>query len=191
MKCAILLAAGASSRTSRPKQLFEVAGKPLVRYQAERLLASGAEQVIVVVGYHADAVCGALGGDPRIGIVANPHPEEGMFSSLRCGIAAALPCERLLIHPVDVPLPSSGAIAGLWDADAPIAVVQYEGRRGHPVALDGGKARELLRSDADRLDRWLDLCAGETAAVPTAEECVVCNANTDAQLAQLFGKDST
>lgn len=187
---AILLAAGASTRTSLPKQLRHVGGRALVQYQVEALLNRGVERVYVVLGHHAEAVEAALRPAPEMRIVYNPDYEAGMFSSVLAGVAAAKGEGMLFIHPVDVPVPGREVFEALLRAEAPVALPLYEGRGGHPVRLDAAAAETLLRSDATRLDRWLADRREQTAFVPVADARVVMNANTDAALEASFGQDT-
>ena len=57
---AIVLAAGASTRMGRPKQLLPWGGVPMVRHVAHTLASSMAGEVVVVVGCRADAVARAV-----------------------------------------------------------------------------------------------------------------------------------
>jgi bifunctional UDP-N-acetylglucosamine pyrophosphorylase/glucosamine-1-phosphate N-acetyltransferase len=59
---AIVLAAGKGTRmkSRRPKVLHEVCGRPLAYYPVKRALELGADPVVVVVGYQAEAVEAAL-----------------------------------------------------------------------------------------------------------------------------------
>ncbi len=64
MKCntAIILAAGAGTRmkSSKPKVLHEVCGKPMVKHVIEQVRKAGAKNIIAVVGHGAESVKGAL-----------------------------------------------------------------------------------------------------------------------------------
>ena len=84
---AILLAAGASTRLGRSKQLLEVDGEPLVRGQARLLLSLQPAAVVVVTGACSDEVEAALQG-LDVDQVFNPNWQDGMGSSLSCGIRA-------------------------------------------------------------------------------------------------------
>ncbi|MFI5338062.1 MAG: NTP transferase domain-containing protein [Opitutales bacterium] len=85
----VLLAAGASRRMGRPKQLLPVQGMPLVRRVALTALAAPVSPVVVVLGAHAAEVTLALAGLP-VCLALNPGWEEGMGSSLRFGAETAL-----------------------------------------------------------------------------------------------------
>ena len=85
----ILLAAGASQRMGRPKQLLPIQGKPLVRHVVENVLPAGFFPVVVVLGACAGEVQKVLEGLPVV-MTVNPGWAEGMGSSLRAGVATAL-----------------------------------------------------------------------------------------------------
>jgi molybdenum cofactor cytidylyltransferase len=54
---AVLLAAGAGTRLGgRPKALLELGGVPLILRQLIALSGAGVDEVVVVLGHHADAV---------------------------------------------------------------------------------------------------------------------------------------
>lgn len=84
---AILLAAGSSSRLGQSKQLLQLEGQPLVRLQASKLLALNPACVVVVTGAEQVAVEQALQG-LALQCVQNANWQQGMGSSLACGIAA-------------------------------------------------------------------------------------------------------
>ena len=78
---ACVLAAGASRRLGKPKQLLKVAGVPLVRHATE-CAKRATERVAVVVGSNAPAVVASLDGlgfEP----LYNLFWSEGMASSIR------------------------------------------------------------------------------------------------------------
>jgi molybdenum cofactor cytidylyltransferase len=86
--CALLLlAAGASSRMGRPKQLLPVDGQPLLRLIAERALTAPVSAVVVVLGAHVSEIAPCFAGLP-VKIVVNENWAEGMGSSLRAGVEA-------------------------------------------------------------------------------------------------------
>jgi molybdenum cofactor cytidylyltransferase len=82
----VLLAAGASRRLGRPKQLLAVEGTTLVRRAALAARDAGFAPIFAVVGAHADAVFAEV-ADLAIR-VENAGHAEGIASSIRAGVAA-------------------------------------------------------------------------------------------------------
>lgn len=89
----MVLAAGASTRMGSPKQLLPYEGKSLIRHCVQNALASRSFPVVVVLGANKDLIKLEL-EDMPVFIAENPDWEEGMASSIRCGM------EMLLtVHP--------------------------------------------------------------------------------------------
>jgi molybdenum cofactor cytidylyltransferase len=80
--CAIL-AAGASRRLGRPKQLLRWRGNELIRHLALQALYSRADEIAVIVGAHADHVVAAVSELP-LRCLVNLEWREGVASSIRC-----------------------------------------------------------------------------------------------------------
>ena len=68
---AVVLAAGQGTRmkSDLPKVLFPVAGRPMIDYVVDALLAGGVERIVVVVGYRGDDVRKHLAARPNIEFV--------------------------------------------------------------------------------------------------------------------------
>jgi CTP:molybdopterin cytidylyltransferase MocA len=148
----ILLAAGASTRMGRPKQLLPVAGQPLVARAAEAALASPAWPVVVVLGAHAAEIHPALARLPVL-IAENAAWAEGLGSSIRAGLAALEKFSRTLdaalIALADQPAFSADAVARLVAAhrtnNSGLTAARYAGRLGVP-ALFARKHFSLLHA---------------------------------------------
>ncbi|HEY4104081.1 MAG TPA: nucleotidyltransferase family protein [Polyangiaceae bacterium] len=97
--CAIL-AAGASRRLGRPKQLVIHRGAPLVVLAAECAIRSRATACAVIVGAEQRAVRDALAGAP-LEIIENPEWHEGVASSIR---AAATWAKSRRLHALIIAL---------------------------------------------------------------------------------------
>ncbi len=138
----IVLAAGASRRLGRPKQLVHFEGEPLV-VRASRT-AARVSQTIVVIPPDA-AIRQALQG---FAVIENKDASEGMASSIRCGVEAT--SGDVIITLCDQPLVTSEHLRALIEAHAPIAASGYNGISGVPAFFAAKFRDELvaLRGDA-------------------------------------------
>ena len=80
---AIVLAAGASKRFGRPKQNEVLAGETLLQRAIRTAAEAGLSPIIVVIGNSIDPITAA---PAAVEFVTNPKPNEGIASSIRCGI---------------------------------------------------------------------------------------------------------
>jgi molybdenum cofactor cytidylyltransferase len=170
---AIVLAAGASRRMGRPKQLLPWGDATILGQTLHNLRQSLVEDVIVVTGHAADAVR-AIAREYGARVMHNDDYDEGeMLSSLQTAIAA-LPdtCEAILVVLADQPLIGPQVFDKLLQAymaeEGDLLAPVYEGRRGNPVlfgrryfegllALPRGAApRDLLRQHGHEL-RLIDV----------------------------------
>ncbi len=180
LACALILAAGQSSRMGRPKLLLPLHGKPLLQHVVDAAASSTAlDEILIVVGADAHAVRDrvALPRDGRCRFVFNPDFAAGLGTSIRSGLRAVDPQAELLGillgDQPDLTATMIDAVAvALRGADhtrisAARAVYQDSlsggTRPGHPVfftramwpeltALEGDAgARELLRLRPERV----------------------------------------
>lgn len=165
---AIILAAGASLRMGRPKQLLDWGGRALVRVVAEAALAARLDPVLVVVGAAHAQVHAALQGLP-LRVVVNSDYARGQSTSLRAGIAAlgAELVDGALVLLGDQPFVTVDLIERIvaeWRASgAPIAAPTYAGQRGNPVLFARAAFPELLAIQGDQGARRM--LAGNPARV--------------------------
>ena len=82
---AIILAAGASRRMGQPKQLLSYRGQTLLGHVIQCAIASSCSPVIVILGANAEKIEPEIARLP-IKIVKNTEWDEGISSSIRCGI---------------------------------------------------------------------------------------------------------
>src|SRR4051812_16468423 len=85
----IILAAGASQRLGRAKQLLTYRGDTLLRHSIQAGIDSIAGSIIVVLGANADEMTKEIAGK-KVQAVVNTHWEEGIASSIRCGLQALI-----------------------------------------------------------------------------------------------------
>ena len=156
MISAILLAAGESRRISRPKQLLEWHGKPLMLYVLENLSrVSGVDEIILVLGHDAEKIRQCLPELP-VKIVINPDYKTGMASSLRQGLLAMDPAsEAFLVLLADQPGVDPDlidrVIRGFRESTPKRGIVRpvCRGVPGHPVLIGVRYRQELLKLQGD------------------------------------------
>src|SRR5579871_1702679 len=118
-----------------PKALLSYRGETFVD-RLIRVFSKSCDPVIVVAGFHADAIRAHV--NERAKVVVNPDPSRGQLSSLQSALLAGPKnSQAFLFTPVDSPTVSEETIARLIDEfrarHAPFVIPRFEGRRGHPV----------------------------------------------------------
>lgn len=153
----VLLAAGASRRMGKPKQLLNWQGKTLVAHAADELQAV-CDAVVVVTGETDQAVRAALGKNANT--VYNERWQEGMGTSIACGIReieSLSGFDQVLIATCDQPglsrlhyqklLVEKGNLAGIATA--------YGNRGGVPAVFSKEYWQSLKSLSQDRGARAL------------------------------------
>jgi molybdenum cofactor cytidylyltransferase len=160
------------------KQLLPFNGKSFVECCVDSLLASRADEVVVVTGHRHLEVNNAIGERP-VRVVHNPEYESGMSASIRCGVRALLPdTQACLIALVDQPQIGPEIIDEVIDAYltlTPLIVIpHFNGRNGHPILLDLSLREEILRIDTNEgLKRVVRAHPDRLLRVGVASESVV------------------
>ena len=153
---AVLLAAGSGSRIGhRPKSLLELGGVPLIRRQLIALSGAGVDEVVVVLGHHADLIEPVVQAFP-VTVVRNPNPDDGQVSSQRIGLAAlAGKLDAVVVALADQPLIQAQDISDLIGAfkkrPAGTSVVypQVAGEPGNPVVFSAEVREQILAGEAN------------------------------------------
>lgn len=156
----LLLAAGASARMGRPKQLLPYRGRTLLRHAAETAVASGCVPIVLVTGAVHEALVAEVAGLP-VQAVHNPDWATGMASSIRTGLLAVAESHprAVLIMLVDQPLVTPKLLRELVDrqqqTQAPVVAAAYGDTLGVPAVFHQAllpELRELLgQAGAGRL----------------------------------------
>ena len=136
----IILAAGASTRFGRPKQLLRLKDRCLIEWVLDAALDSELCRIILVLGYAHQKIRQALGEKLRhakLQIEVNPQFQKGQSHSLKVGLSRVIdtsPAVMFLL--ADQPLVDADTINCLldkfWSADKDIGVPTYRGKRGTP-----------------------------------------------------------
>jgi molybdenum cofactor cytidylyltransferase len=167
-----VLAAGASRRLGRPKQLVHWQGTTLLRRAAETALAARLGPVVVVLGAELEGCRRELDGlDVRI--VEHPGWAEGMGSTIRAAWVAAQAAQAggLLLMTCDQPGVSSGDLRALAEAQRrtgrPMAAAGYSGTAGIPALFTGAAFEQLGTLSGDHgAKSLLERDPSQVAVVP-------------------------
>lgn len=173
----VVLAAGGSTRMGEPKQLLRYGGTTLLGRAVAVALGSRCRPVVVVLGSGAEAARAEV--DPRARVVVNEAWEEGMGSSIRCGVSAlGDAAAAAVVMLCDQPFVTSELIDRLVEAHldrgAPVVASEYdaagERTRGVPALFDRALFPELLAlSGAQGAKRVVERHASDLVTVPAPE----------------------
>ena len=152
---AVVLAAGASNRLGRPKQLVRIDGQPLVRRAARAALDAGCRPVLVVLGAAGKEVGAAVAGLP-VRRVTNPRWTDGVGASIACGVRAAAAGRPAgcIVLPCDQPRVTAGVLTALIErfaaGGADAVACGYAGTAGPPVLFAPALFDRLSALTGDR-----------------------------------------
>ena len=146
----LLLAAGASSRMGRPKQLLPYHGRTLLRHAAETAVAAGCFPIVLITGALHDELVNEV-ADLPIQTAHNCEWQTGMASSIRTGlttVAALAQPAAVLIMLTDQPLVTPELLKQLLaqqqHTQAPIVAAAYGDALGVPAVFDKSLIPRLL-----------------------------------------------
>lgn len=147
----LLLAAGMSRRLGRPKQLLDFQGMSLLKRTATRALQSEIGAVHVVIGAEKNKIDMELSG-MQVEKIENKEWEEGMASSIRTGLQAAITknpsIDGILILVCDQPEITADLLQKLMtlqaDSGAAVVASAYGGILGTPALFHSSLFHELL-----------------------------------------------
>lgn len=156
---AVLLAAGAGKRFRGPvhKLMAEVdtgaptSPEPVVAVSLRAMIGAEIGECVVITGaVDISRVVESVGAG-RVVTVHNPDWSTGMRSSVMLAIshARSLGAAQIVVGLADQPFVTPEAWRLVAEADAPIAVATYEGRRGNPVKLASDVWSEFENTQGD------------------------------------------
>lgn len=199
--CGVILAAGESSRMGTDKALLP--WPPVASGQVpEGTFLSGAIESLsmstdltIVVAGNNESVVAPIAYANGAGIVVNPAPERGQFSSLQIGLREVLNRGRdaAMVTLVDRPPVGARTVERLRDAFAAasarykwVVVPEYAGKHGHPIVLAREMIEAFLRAPATASARDIEHQNQEHIEyVEVDDPLVVVNINTPEEYAAL------
>ncbi|MCG2460357.1 nucleotidyltransferase family protein [Flavobacteriaceae bacterium F89] len=152
----LILAAGASMRMGRAKQLLPWGKTTLLEHSIAMAIGTNAEQITVVLGANANTIKLAV---PMNGIshIVNPNWESGLGSSLACGMQLLTKWKSthdgILIMLCDQPLMDTGFLNSLIEqfkgGQKGIVATRYGERAGVPAIFSTRYFSELATLHKD------------------------------------------
>lgn len=151
---AMILAAGSSRRMGSQKLLMPYNQGTMIETVVDQVLASRIEDVVVVLGADHEKVRQVLGDRP-VKFCHNTEHEQGMFSSVICGLRALPPdAGAVLIYLGDQPGISPAVTNAVIEAYNEelfgIVIPVYNHKRGHPLLVDLKYRREIEKLDLEQ-----------------------------------------
>ena len=150
----IILAAGASTRLGKPKQLVPVVGRPALQHVIDRTTAIVGNAVSVVLGSHASDITPML-QHSSASVIINRDWQEGIASSIRCGIRSlSHACDAVMLVLGDQVAVTSGdykRLISAWNGQDSILVASgYSGQVGVPAIFPRSVFSELMLLRGDQ-----------------------------------------
>ncbi|HXX85595.1 MAG TPA: nucleotidyltransferase family protein [Casimicrobiaceae bacterium] len=182
----MLLAAGAGTRMGgRPKALLELGGVPLVLRQLIALSGAGVDELVIVLGHHAESIMRVIEHFP-VTLVHNPRPDDGQVSSLRLGLAALNPrVDAVVVALIDQPLIDEEAITAVIGAfkkrpeGTSVLVPRVAGQPGNPVVFSAAVRDEILAGEINvGCRQWREAHPGAVASFDTDNRRFVLDVDT-------------
>ena len=173
---AIILAAGASRRMGKLKQLLEWQNLSLLEHAIQNARSLLHDRVIVVLGAHAKSIQTAVDFE-AVTVIVNPDWLEGVASSIRTGIQALpvtataaliLLCDQPLISPAHI----QAILSGWQNEPARMVASQYNDSIGVPALFPAEFFGSLLELKGDQGAKRILLELGDSVLkipLPEAE----------------------
>ena len=171
---AVVLAAGASTRFGRTKQLEEYEGQSLAAGAVRKAESVCGERSVLVTGKDWQEVAASC--EPLAGyFVINDSYEQGLSSSISCGVrSVAESADAILLMLCDLPLVTVEHLEKLVTAwtEAPYSIVasEFEDTLGPPIVFPKGDFETLMQLSGDRGARPIIDANGDRVLAIACEE---------------------
>jgi molybdenum cofactor cytidylyltransferase len=153
----VLLAAGASERMGKTKQLLPAGEGILLERVLNEMLKSDLDWVVLVLGHRAREIRSALGQalkHPKLKVIENRQYHQGVSSSVIAGLVAVeTTYDHVMILLGDIPRVDSGIINHVRHqylaSGLPVGAVKIGTKKTHPVIFSRELYGELHRLEGD------------------------------------------
>lgn len=175
------------------KQLLPFRGSTVLGQIIGTVLQSKADEIIVVLGYQAQRITPKIARHP-VKIVVNPDFEQGMSSSIKCGLGhISEKSDAIMIVLGDQPLIEKEIINLLvgknYGSERGIVVPVYKGVKGHPVIFKMKYKDDLLGLTGDMGGKEIvEGHPGDVIEVEVDSESIIIGIDTKSDYQSLIGK---
>ena len=153
----LILAAGASTRMGKPKQLLHVKGTTLLERICTEALNSLLDNVFLILGYRAEEIKSALHrilSHKKLKVIENRAYAQGISSSIVAGVSeVADRYDHVMLLLADMPCINARLIDLLLrqylDSRLPLGAIRIKSKRSHPVIFSRTLYPELLKLRGD------------------------------------------
>ncbi len=186
---AVILAAGYSSRAGGYKMEMVIEGKPVLHHVIDAFVGI-CTKIIVVGGYKIDCLRELVEpyGD-GVTLVFNEVYEQGMFSSVKCGISQ-VSSKAFFLTPGDYPMLNEKIVRQLMEGardDEKILIPVFKGRGGHPVLIPSAYIKDILNMPHEsNLKAYFDLCQHNIKRIELDDPGILYDLDTPADYQQLI-----
>ncbi len=153
----IILAAGASRRMGKPKQLLKIDNQTLIERAIAITQALEHQETVIVLGANAQQITPFIASRPALDFIINEDWEQGMGTTLKAGLSFLLNAEKdlsaVIVMVCDQPYLSAKKLQELIDkyreTKANIVATSYNNIKGVPALFSKKLFDKLLDLDKD------------------------------------------
>lgn len=153
----IILAAGASRRMGKPKQLLKIDNQTLIERGIAITQALAHQETVVVLGAHAESIIPFIVAKPSLNFIINEKWGQGMGTTLKVGLEFLLnrakDLSAVIVMVCDQPYLSTEKLQELIDkhqeTKADIVTTSYNNIKGVPALFSKDLFDRLLSLDKD------------------------------------------
>ncbi len=182
--CALILAAGLSTRMKKPKPLLKINNLYFVQNLYQLFIKQNITPVIITNIHLYTKINAIL---PKAQILVNYAPEKGRNSSIRLGLQYCQP-NPVFIQNVDSPILYPQTIHILKKHIDPLHVIipKYNGSTGHPIILPYSAQQKFLAYDPEQIHFRKFIFSLPHKIIPVNDPYITLNINTPEQYQQLL-----
>lgn len=189
----VVLSAGESLRFGSPKALADIRGKCALAHIQDNLLNAAIDEIIIVLGAHADAIKPHVFNHKKVKLVYNKNYKFGQTSSFQAGVMSVDKKSRgIFMIPVDCPFILNTTYQHLreqfYQHMPDILIPSYKGKKGHPPAFNINLKKTILTLSLNQGVNAL-FKNHDIKIVDVTDPGTIQTFNTKEELQQLFEMD--